>query len=453
MISLKKIYRGRKVDKRENTLMKEKGKKEADRGVNGVYEPKDEEEVLFPKYLAPDETIAIHRTDRYSSSRPKGKIYFKRGEVRIKRIKNFMDSKVYTCTFYFSLVSVSFLYALETPTMEPNHLIKRITFYADWVIWVIFFLDFLLKCYLRILRGRCKYIYLFSFFFDFGVLLTSIFYLLGNSNLAFARILRIFKVLMVIKKINVLNSIAEALLKSVKQIVSAAAFLVAFYFVFAILFVRYYSGGHNYCVDDNIPDDLEALGGRTGRSLTRKECLDYGGDWINSPLNFDNLLNSSISVFVISTGESWVDIMWGSFSSPKQNAVYFDKQIMDDFRMNGLFFILTLIIFNYFLVDLFTGVIVDAFYNQKQKTTGLIHLTKIQRDWVYLMFFILNFKPLNIVMHGIGKFQKFLLKFDTNYYKEGTIFIVYVGLLITWSFDRFGNTEKDLRIDSVIKVS
>lgn len=36
-----------------------------DEDQEGVYEPKNEEDVLFPDYLAPDETVGIRRTDAF----------------------------------------------------------------------------------------------------------------------------------------------------------------------------------------------------------------------------------------------------------------------------------------------------------------------------------------------------------------------------------------------------
>lgn len=421
----------------------------------GYYEPKNEEEVLFPKYLAPEESVTIERRGVIIWNRSLGSNFngFEKSKKSVKKIKQFLNSKIYMAIFYFSLLSVSFLYALETPTMEPNHIIKVITFYADWVIWGIFFIDWLFKAYIYLLQGKCKIFHLVSFLFDLAVLTMSIFYLLGNSDLAFARILRIFKVLIVIKKIKILNSVAQALIKSVKQIASVGIFLTSIYFVFAILFVRYYSGNHDYCNTTNIPNDLEDLKATGLTSLNRRSCIDYGGDWVYRPLNFNTISSSWKSVFVLSTGEAWVDIMWNSFASTHTNNAYFDENIVDDFKLSGLLFVFTLIIFNFFLIDLFTGVIVDAFYNQKQKTTGLSYLTKIQKDWVYLMYFILEFKPLVIVQHGMGNFQKFFLQFDKNFWKEVVLCIYYLLLLIVWCFRRFGNSERDRRVTNFIEIT
>lgn len=40
------------------------------------------------------------------------------------------------------------------------------------------------------------------------------------------------------------------------------------------------------------------------------ECLDSGGEWINPPANFDNVINSMLTLFTAVTTEGWVGIMW-----------------------------------------------------------------------------------------------------------------------------------------------
>lgn len=39
------------------------------------------------------------------------------------------------------------------------------------------------------------------------------------------------------------------------------------------------------------------------------DCLDYGGDWVNKSFNFDNIIESMITLFVLSTTEGWVGMM------------------------------------------------------------------------------------------------------------------------------------------------
>ena len=50
-----------------------------------------------------------------------------------------------------------------------------------------------------------------------------------------------------------------------------------------ILMVSQFKGKMYYCDFENIEVYLQEL------VQTAQECMDYGGDWINLPLNYDNI--------------------------------------------------------------------------------------------------------------------------------------------------------------------
>lgn len=56
---------------------------------------------------------------------------------------------------------------------------------------------------------------------------------------------------------------------------------------------------------DNIEDIFN-----TDLIITKWDCLDMGGDWINKITNFDNILMSMMSLFIMSGTEGWADIMF-----------------------------------------------------------------------------------------------------------------------------------------------
>lgn len=47
--------------------------------------------------------------------------------------------------------------------------------------------------------------------------------------------------------------------------------------------------------------------------ITSEDCFDYGGDWVNNPINFDNFQNSLLTLFMIATSESWSLLMLNAF--------------------------------------------------------------------------------------------------------------------------------------------
>jgi hypothetical protein len=203
--------------------------------------------------------------------------------------------------------------------MKRDHFVVKLTYVIDVIIWIIFLVDLGLKLYIHPIQKKRKTLRIIGYVVDLIILTVSVFYLFGNSRLSWARILRIFKVLMVIKKIDFLRAVVDGLLASLKEIVSIFVLLFAIYFVLDIMFVRYYAGVFYYCDSQNISNKAEvsAMFNLLGISSLKDErtCIDFGGDWLNSNLNFDNIFQGWRTTFILSTGESWVDIMWSSFSN------------------------------------------------------------------------------------------------------------------------------------------
>jgi hypothetical protein len=50
----------------------------------------------------------------------------------------------------------------------------------------------------------------------------------------------------------------------------------------------------------------------------------------------------------------------------------------------------------------------------------MLYLSKIQQDWVYLQYYIMEHKPFDLVGYGKGKFRQFLIKLDKSAVKNWT---------------------------------
>ena len=49
----------------------------------------------------------------------------------------------------------------------------------------------------------------------------------------------------------------------------------------------------------------------------RYNCLDYGGEWVNSDQNFDNIGHSLITLFGVMTTEGWIGVMWNAVDATR----------------------------------------------------------------------------------------------------------------------------------------
>ena len=76
-----------------------------------------------------------------------------------------------------------------------------------------------------------------------------------------------------------------------------------FFLLFGIFGVNFFKGAFSSCA--NLDRKI----------ATKLECMDYGGSWVNSRLNFDNILLAIVTLFVIASTEGWIDLMWQGVDS------------------------------------------------------------------------------------------------------------------------------------------
>ena len=49
--------------------------------------------------------------------------------------------------------------------------------------------------------------------------------------------------------------------------------------------------------------------------LTSRDCMDYGGSWVNSSFGFDNIFDSLLSLFIVATSEGWLSIVISAWTA------------------------------------------------------------------------------------------------------------------------------------------
>lgn len=96
-----------------------------------------------------------------------------------------------------------------------------------------------------------------------------------------------------------------SLINAIPQIINALVIALLFYVLFAIFGTTYFKGRFFTCLTDNISDIVD-----TNKIIDKWDCLNTGGDWMNSIMNFDNVLQSLASLYVLSSTEGWGDIMF-----------------------------------------------------------------------------------------------------------------------------------------------
>jgi hypothetical protein len=95
--------------------------------------------------------------------------------------------------------------------------------------------------------------------------------------------------------------------------------------------------------------------------------MDYGGDWIVLDSNFDDIFNAMSTMFKVALTEGWLDIMfWGIDSRGIEKTMEINYSVI-----YGLFFCFFIVVGAFFILNLFDGIVIDNFNNERNKHLGL----------------------------------------------------------------------------------
>lgn len=95
---------------------------------------------------------------------------------------------------------------------------------------------------------------------------------------------------------------------------------------------------------------------------TKYDCINFGGQWINKYINFDDIPNALLALYTMSTTEGWVIFMNDAVDArgiglqPKTGENPFYK----------LIFIVYMVFGSLFITNLFIEVVINTFHTKKR---------------------------------------------------------------------------------------
>jgi len=177
----------------------------------------------------------------------------------------------------------------------------------------------------------------------------------AGSVIGILRILRLLRALRPLRVINrapKLKRVVQTLVDSLGSIGNTIMISSVVFLIFGILSVQLFSGKLYYCSEEE-----GTYNNQTISVATKVDCLNIGGAWENQPYNFDNLLSALLTLFYVSSFDGWVDVMFYTI-----DATGIDVQpVEDNSELVAMFFIAFLLCANFFILNMFVGVIVESF--------------------------------------------------------------------------------------------
>ncbi|XP_052349789.1 sodium channel protein type 2 subunit alpha-like isoform X1 [Oncorhynchus keta] len=341
----------------------------------------------------------------------------------------------------FMILLSSGALAFEDIYIEQRKTIKTVLEFADKVFTYIFILEMLLKW---VAYGFAKYFTNAWCWLDFLIVDVSLVSLVANalgyaelSAIKSLRTLRALRPLRALSRFEGMRVVINALLGAIPSIFNVLLVCLIFWLIFSIMGVNLFAGKYYHCINMTTRERFEV------RDVANKtECLALKGThWKNVKINFDNVGAGYLALLQVATFKGWMDIMYAAVDSRN-----LDDQ--PDYEVNlymYLYFVVFIIFGSFFTLNLFIGVIIDNFNQQKKKFGGQdIFMTEEQKKYYNAMKKLGSKKPQKPIPRPVNKFQGFVFDFITKQAFDIVIMILICLNMVTMMVET-DDQENDIR--------
>ncbi|NXA04234.1 CAC1H protein, partial [Sapayoa aenigma] len=252
--------------------------------------------------------------------------------------------------------------ALERPDIDPQSTERIFLSVSNYIFTAIFVAEMMVKVVaLGFFSGENTYLQSSWNILDGVLVFVSIIDIIvsmasagGAKILGVLRVLRLLRTLRplrVISRAPGLKLVVETLISSLRPIGNIVLICCAFFIIFGILGVQLFKGKFYYCDGPDVKN-----------ITTKTDCTNARYRWVRRKYNFDNLGQALMSLFVLSSKDGWVNIMYDGL-----DAVGIDQQpIQNHNPWMLLYFISFLLIVSFFVLNMFVGVVVENFHKCRQ---------------------------------------------------------------------------------------
>ncbi len=124
--------------------------------------------------------------------------------------------------------------------------------------------------------------------------------------------------------------------------------------------------------------------------LTKTDCMNWGGSWIQRPMNVSNIFQALIYLFLLATTEGWsTQVIESASLKGKGMQPEYGNNIWLEYFFSIFFFFGNMIMLNVFI-----GLSVNNFQKIKSQVTGLSRLSKDNKMWFSIKNTIHRLRPI-----------------------------------------------------------
>uniref|UniRef100_A0A8C5WM75 Sodium channel protein n=1 Tax=Leptobrachium leishanense TaxID=445787 RepID=A0A8C5WM75_9ANUR len=305
--------------------------------------------------------------------------------------------------------------AFEDIYIEKYKTIKIVLDYADKVFTYVFIVEMSLKW---VAYGFAKYFTNAWCWLDFLIVDISLISLvanaLGYSELAAIkslRTLRALRPLRALSRFEGMRVVVNALMGAIPSIMNVLLVCLIFWLIFSIMGVNLLAGTFFRCINSTTGDILPVSAVKNKNECLDLQSLTNSARWKNVKVNFDHVGVGYLSLLQVATFKGWMPIMYAAVDSTKVN----DQPSYEANRYMYIYFVVFIIFGSFFTLNLFIGVIIDNFNQQKRKIRNQdIFMTEEQKKYYNAMKKLGSKKPQKPIPRPKNAFQGFIFDIVTK---------------------------------------
>uniref|UniRef100_A0A8C7FQ99 Sodium channel protein n=1 Tax=Oncorhynchus kisutch TaxID=8019 RepID=A0A8C7FQ99_ONCKI len=287
----------------------------------------------------------------------------------------------------FMILLSSGALAFEDIYIEQRKVVKVVLEYADKIFTYIFILEMLLKW---IAYGFKKYFTNYWCWLDFLIVDVSLVSLVANTlgysdfaAIKSLRTLRALRPLRALSRFEGMRVVVNALIGAIPSIMNVLLVCLIFWLIFSIMGVNLFAGKYGRCVNQTgYIHNVSMVNNKTDcRAMNDTQFY-----WTRVKVNFDNVGAGYLALLQV-----------------------VDEQPIREVNMYMyLYFVIFIIFGSFFTLNLFIGVIIDNFNQQKRKISGQdIFMTEEQKKYYNAMKKLGSKKPQKPIPRPLNQVQGF----------------------------------------------
>ncbi|XP_073830207.1 sodium voltage-gated channel paralytic isoform X42 [Musca autumnalis] len=358
------------------------------------------------------------------------------GNLRLKTFQ-LIENKYFETAVITMILMSSLALALEDVHLPDRPVMQDILYYMDRIFTVIFFLEMLIKW---LALGFKVYFTNAWCWLDFVIVMVSLINFVaslagagGIQAFKTMRTLRALRPLRAMSRMQGMRVVVNALVQAIPSIFNVLLVCLIFWLIFAIMGVQLFAGKYFKCKDSNDTVLSHEI------IPNRNACKSENYTWENSAMNFDHVGNAYLCLFQVATFKGWIQIMNDAIDSREV-----DKQPIRETNIYMyLYFVFFIIFGSFFTLNLFIGVIIDNFNEQKKKAGGSLEMfmTEDQKKYYNAMKKMGSKKPLKAIPRPRWRPQAIVFEIVTDK-KFDIIIMLFIGLnMFTMTLDRYDASE------------